>query len=256
MSLDLAGPFAEGVDQEMRGARYFLVGVITIPTEEGLPLVQSLREMGLKELPDGPYQGEVLLPGDEKGEESGDQDPLQVQDEVLEEVTEGMAQEAKVLKQKWRQFIGDHKNVEVKNLTVAIPVRSRAARVVRDAVAQLYARVRALNVPVLRVHTDRAKEFLSKEFRAWCKDRSIYHVHVRRRAHGQRPGRARARHSQGPRAGADALFWGGSDVVATRSSRGGVSVPGPDERLWHLRVSADNIRHVWRREAEGVAQSL
>ena len=33
---------------------------------------------------------------------------------------------------------------------------------------------KALGVPILRIHTDREKSFLSKPFQRWCSDHSLY----------------------------------------------------------------------------------
>ena len=43
MSLDLAGTFKPGEDQDVYDAKYMLVGVITVPVKEDAPLVESLR---------------------------------------------------------------------------------------------------------------------------------------------------------------------------------------------------------------------
>ena len=40
--------------------------------------------------------------------------------------------------------------------------------------SRVYGRFKALGVPILRVHTDREKSFLSKPFQRWCSDHSLY----------------------------------------------------------------------------------
>ena len=42
------------------------------------------------------------------------------------------------------------------------------------AVSLMYCRYRSLRIPILRVHSDRAKEFISKEFKAWCAARDLW----------------------------------------------------------------------------------
>lgn len=64
--------------------------------------------------------------------------------------------------------------MKVRGLTFAIPVQSRNAQKIVEAVSVIYSRIRALRIPVLRVHTDRAREFCSRLFRKWLSDRGLY----------------------------------------------------------------------------------
>ena len=48
LSLDVAGPFQPGFDQETGNPKYFLVGVATIPTQDGHPLASSLQKLGIQ----------------------------------------------------------------------------------------------------------------------------------------------------------------------------------------------------------------
>lgn len=43
-----------------------------------------------------------------------------------------------------------------------------------NAVARIYARCRSLQIPILRVHCDRAREFTSAAFRSWVEGRSMH----------------------------------------------------------------------------------
>ena len=160
----------------MRGAKYFLVAVVTVPVEEDIPLVESLRGLGLKELGEKRPVVEDEAGDEALGDEPGPDDPLDQQVEEREELSEGMVREAQRLEQQWKEFIGDRKSVKVNNNTLAVLVKSRHSRVITDAMAQFYSRLRALSIPVFRIHSDRATEFLSKDFKVWYRDRSLYHT--------------------------------------------------------------------------------
>ena len=75
--------------------------------------------------------------------------------------------------QKWREHLLDKPRVEVANLTQTLPLRSRNARDVVQATGLIYTRLRSLGIPVMRVHHDRAKEFLSSEFKRWIAVRDL-----------------------------------------------------------------------------------
>ena len=81
-----------------------------------------------------------------------------------------------VQEQKWKEFIHGAPEVESKVLTFAVPLVSRKTPQVLSAVASIYARARSMQVPILRVHTDRAQEFGGSAFRKWCLDRSLWHT--------------------------------------------------------------------------------
>eukprot|EP00435_Cladocopium_sp_Y103_P010101 s2171_g2.t1 len=64
-------------------------------------------------------------------------------------------------------------DVGVRQLTFVQPVKSRNVKHLLPAMARVYARLRALGLPVYRVHSDRAREFCSAEVQTWATDRSI-----------------------------------------------------------------------------------
>lgn len=106
-----------------------------------------------------------------EGQES-DAFPVQQDEEKLElSVTE--IAEAEALDRQWAECMQGRAHVEVDNLSQSIPLRSRSTKDVIHATALLYTRLKSLQIPVNRVHTDRAKEFLSKEFRQWTLAREI-----------------------------------------------------------------------------------
>ena len=60
------------------------------------------------------------------------------------------------------------------SLSQSLPIASRKPKDVLAAVSLMYFRLRSLRIPVLRVHTDRAKEFVGKDFKAWCMARDLW----------------------------------------------------------------------------------
>lgn len=64
----------------------------------------------------------------------------------------------------------------MRSLTFGVPLKSREASDVVAAVAQVYSKVRAMQLPVVRIHSDRAKEFSGGKFQKWCRDRDLYHT--------------------------------------------------------------------------------
>ena len=76
--------------------------------------------------------------------------------------------------------VGDHLNPErdemrealkgykVQNLTIMETLDSRNTRSVLLGLSRIYARYRSLGVPLYRLHTDRAKEFIARPVQQWC----------------------------------------------------------------------------------------
>ena len=93
------------------------------------------------------------------------QDPMEddVEQSLDVEVAERSAQE-----QRWKEFIHGTSDVDSKVLTFAVPLVNRKAQHVIRAVASIYARVRSMQIPSVRLHTDRAQEFAGAAFRKWC----------------------------------------------------------------------------------------
>ena len=61
-------------------------------------------------------------------------------------------------------------------LDMVIPMRTRQASEVIRVLAIMQARLQALNLPVIRLHSDRAKEMVSRQLADWLRTRSIYHT--------------------------------------------------------------------------------
>ena len=103
-----------------------------------------------------------------------EEDPFQgTQQESLPELSVTEIAEADLMDRQWAEWVQGKTKVEVDNLSQSIPLRSRSTKDVIHATALLYTRLKSLQIPVSRVHTDRAKEFLSKEFRQWTLSRDL-----------------------------------------------------------------------------------
>ena len=94
-------------------------------------------------------------------------------EEALPEV---LVKELDLQNARWKNKIAELKEVEVVNLTLAVPLRSRHATEVLRAVSSLYVRLRGLGLPIYRLHSDRAREFTGKLMRDWILSHDMEHT--------------------------------------------------------------------------------
>ena len=71
------------------------------------------------------------------------------------------------------EVLASSQDANVKPITFAVPVSDRRAVTVINAVASLYTRFRALQVPTYRLRVDRAKELASQRLRSWTSARNL-----------------------------------------------------------------------------------
>ena len=167
LSIDVCGPFREGEDQQRIKAKYFMVGVYTIPVrKEGgkvNALAPSLKDVLAGEhlvdadpdaLPDDwqPLEGDAYAGGDDPGAMR--------------------PEKASALLEEWERLEVEAEDVEVRNYTLVECLKSRHHTEVVSAMARMVARLKYLGLEVRRIHSDAAQEMLST--RKWCNDRSIY----------------------------------------------------------------------------------
>lgn len=172
MSLDLTGPFQEGQDQETNGCKYLMVAAVTIPIEEGQPLPEGLRNMNFKKKIATAHEGdqvEIEGPVEEEGEAIN----FEEEEESVEELTEVEVQEVEVANKKWKEFLKETKEIEVKTITWGVPLRSRATKDIMEAVGKIHGRFRALQIPIIRLHCDRAREFVGRTLRTWATNQGM-----------------------------------------------------------------------------------
>ena len=175
LSVDLSGKFTPGINQEQKQCKYLLVGVYTFPiTRDGVPLAS----------PDGVEPQDQPLPGlDEFSADDGAEDGpdlLQEQEDGNVDV-EGQSENEDQKAEKtahgcllaWQKLVEESMNVTVKNVTFVETIESRHSQHVLPAIAKIYSRLRQLGLPVMRLHSDRAREFLAAPLRRWAQHRDI-----------------------------------------------------------------------------------
>ena len=208
LSLDVAGPFVPGKDQMEIQPRYFVVATMTIPMLGDKPMVESLRKLAGDDaeldVPGPPIEDDGQNSWDEfvaqhesdqqkeelKASESKDPPPAAESPEPEnpdpfnivgrpgqeESLTDAQVQELDAANQRWKEFIAGNVDRPVKTLTMAVPTKTKKAVDVVKATAQVVARLRALQIPINRVHTDRGKEFIGGTFRNWVRQRDYFHT--------------------------------------------------------------------------------
>ena len=106
-------------------------------------------------------------------------EPLTIDDSGVpqpEELTQAEVAECDLLNQQWKELLKTKPSVEVTNLSQSIPIKSRAPKDILQGLAVMVSRLRILRIPIARIHTDRAKEFLSHQFRSWIRSREWFHT--------------------------------------------------------------------------------
>ena len=167
LAVDIAGPYQKGTDQESGAPRYLLVATVTIPLKDGEPLPHGLQQMSHKVKP---REGEDEMWAQE--EVSGEEEPEQWQEieegEEVQALSPMELKEVELANEKWKEFLGDVKAHETQTLTWGVPLQSRASREVVRGLSKVFTRFQMLQIPMYRLHSDRAKEFLSAEVKRWA----------------------------------------------------------------------------------------
>ncbi|CAE7317847.1 GIP [Symbiodinium sp. KB8] len=180
LALDVAGPLktkgrSMGLIDENK-LKYMLVGAYRVPRNllmegevpEEEPGLDKLKENDpLEECEDyAPSEAEDLfipeeefepdlpppVPIPEPGEESTEpEDPLRKR---IEELTT---------------------KVELVTLYLMVPMRSRHSHDVLEAAQAMYNKLKRASLPVMQIHSDRAREFRARSFRRWTIDKGLFH---------------------------------------------------------------------------------
>ena len=156
LSLDIVGPFVAGRDPGGEGtAKYCLVGTLPVP-------IQSVPEEPLVEggdPPGGEPAGLAMGPGlDDAGLLGEEEVPLADAADVHR-----LNDEAR---QQMRDDMGEIMSLQHVSFVEMLP--SRHTRDLLHGMNLIRAQARCLGLPIVRVHTDRAKEFLARDVRRWC----------------------------------------------------------------------------------------
>ncbi|CAE7215856.1 GIP [Symbiodinium sp. CCMP2592] len=158
LSLDIAGPFADVGRDEVRGCRYKFALAATYL----YPKVRDVPEDS--PIPDE-EEAEKFLAEEEDQPEDGEQGPEDPSADAQEE--------------EWKRKVEDLKKpMEMQALRFVIPLERHSGKEVLEAVQDLHIRIRALGLPVVRIHSDRAREFRVKPLRKWCRERDIYQTYT------------------------------------------------------------------------------
>ena len=175
LSVDLSGKLKKGKDQFGQPCAYVLVGCYTFPTTfEDVPLCgpgQSAPAVDARL----PSLDEVLDEDGVDGDvEDGELPRWEVEmDEEPQEADDQATERAKTSYESWMKLVEECKQVKVKTLTFAEVIQSRSTHHLLEGLAKIYAKIRSLGLPVLRLQADRARELTSKVVQAWCHSRDI-----------------------------------------------------------------------------------
>ena len=93
-----------------------------------------------------------------------------------EDISDTVIKELDLENQRWLEEISGLQDVCVCNLTLALPLKSRHANDIIEVTSLMYGRLRSLGLPLHRVHTDRAREFTSRQFSSWLRQRDVVHT--------------------------------------------------------------------------------
>ena len=133
------------------------------------PHDQPLPEVPL--FPEDPLQPVGELP-------EGSAPVLETGEDEKQELSEGEKKVVGKMNEKWKREKEEKEEAEkplkIQNLTMMAPLTSRHVKHVLPALQILHARFRSLGIPMLRMHSDRAKEFISRPVRAWTAQVGMY----------------------------------------------------------------------------------
>lgn len=179
LAIDLSGRLSPGEDQtqSVHGSklrRYLMVATYTLPVDgAGIPLVTPPGEdVELDPIPqdhqlpplDAQWNeetGEIIQ--EDPGEEVRDAEPDPLRSEEPEVDNNNVPDEnvmraAQTMWTTWHKLVEHASDVTTRTITFVEPIESRQAQRILPGLVRVYARVRALGLPLYRVHCDRAKE--------------------------------------------------------------------------------------------------
>ncbi|CAE7391000.1 PIP5K4, partial [Symbiodinium necroappetens] len=153
MSLDIAGPFAEKGKDEVRGKKYRFV------------LAATYLYPKMRDVPE-----DAPIPNEEEAEEFLREEEAEPEAPELPEDPECDAQE-----EEWKKKVAElRKPMELQMLRFCIPLERHTGKEILECIQDLYVQLRAMGLPLTRIHSDRAREFRVKPVRKWCRERDIY----------------------------------------------------------------------------------
>ena len=172
LSVDTAGPYKKGEDETVKGSKYLVVGVLTVP-------VIALSDEEVAEPEEDPNAEEGGALGDEEifaeGEDEPDE-PLSAKelaeaksnktawDELLQRDQQAWKDEAK------KEHLPRVKLIE---WPFVEPIAGKTQQNVLAAIRKMRAEAQSLGFEVKRLHTDRGREYNNSGLRNFCNQHSI-----------------------------------------------------------------------------------
>ena len=208
LSADVCGPLkVPGVDPEGRSKapkkfKYFLAASYRFPRLHGMPenpdpldkvdLSQEEPSDGLSEemalTEEEKRELEELFsdveppeaPGEVRSSPSGDAVPCSAEEEEQVEVKVELEEEEEASPSHghqdgdWEFEYSDLKEpVDCERLRFCVPLFDNKSPSVLEALQRIFLYLRALNLPMLRLHTDRSREFMNKALRKWFAGQAV-----------------------------------------------------------------------------------
>ena len=174
LSIDISGPLRLSEDQYGE-KKYMLIGAFTwVKPKDGSPDAEAEIKEGegqAAEIEDG----EVVFDAAEGDAEDDENILSEEQEGRNREEVEGLeedpgVEEKKDLTPEEKKALEEF-SVETFRLAIALP--SRAADVVLEAIIQMYLQLRMDGYNVRQLHSDRAREFTTRNLQRWCLNRGI-----------------------------------------------------------------------------------
>ena len=172
VALDVAGPFkTKGRDMEFDDYKYILVASYRCPKDY----------MAAKAIPD--LDAELYVP-DTDEDEQPDDEVLQSEDELLQPDQEesGIEEELEIHGPPTVDEVVEElqEPIETKTIYLARPMRRRTTSATLLAAKEMMVQLRQNGLYVNAIHTDRAREFGSRAFKAWIGECGVRHTKTAR----------------------------------------------------------------------------
>ena len=149
----------------------------TFPTtKDDLPLAGPLSQGNAEDVPLPPFNeclNEDGVTEDLEDYELPAFEDEEVQEPAAEDGDDRATATAKTSYDSWMKLVEHCSDIKVKTLTFVELIPTRHKGHILEGIAKIYAKLRSLGLDVLRVHTDRAREFTSKMVQQWCLERGI-----------------------------------------------------------------------------------
>ena len=200
LSVDTAGPFSLAQDESTTKAKYFVIGVLTIPRVVAKaidPIVAKPEpEKDESKDPEGEDDIAELLEAadwlaDEEESKDKDKPATAKDDEHIRESWKRWMELVEGSQTEWKKEAESHylPKVEMIDWVYLEPIPSKNTADVLHAVGKMYAAARSDGFDVRRLHSDRGKEFFNNPMKVWCTRHGIHKTYALPEEH-QSNGRA------------------------------------------------------------------